>query len=660
MSHELRVTSKRRYVKLITHYLLLIALFFTIHYLLITNHCFAEEQTIITSQILEYSEETFTYTAQGSVRVQRDGTVIESNELTYNEKTSEIIAVGDVRYDDPDISIRASKVELNLETKTGVLRDAEIFYKKDNYYISGDRIEKTGERRYFSPRATLTTCDAPVPAWCLRGKDVDVEIGERLKAKDVFFSIKNTPVLYTPYLWAPILTERQTGLLMPSLGYSEARGAHLRTPFFWAISENRDATIILDMYTKRGIGEGLEYRYVAPWNIKGNWWLYHIRDTKLDYDFYELRGLHEQRSPDSLGGFLSINYINRENFYREFSPYLEIRTMRFLESTGELSLPFKDSRAYLLSQYWVDLGDEIRPAPQRLPEIGYVLNPTRIGHFWFSALTTFSNFWRDEDVFGQRLDIFPRILHTFGSEIVVSQALGLRETAYSLQNRTEDNSPHREALEYSILANTRLLKRYSSFTHVVEPSIGYSLITDSENLPLFDSTELFKKTSKVELSLINRFLNEAGEFALLRVSQGFDSNNGDRPFLPFKLEVGIKRPLSMRLDASYDVHTGKVDSINSDLLMKVSKTTFSAGQRYNRQEGITLYKAGIELQPSKLWYVSGRLWYDAEEKVARDITFDVRYMRQCWGLIMTFIKRPGDLAVSIMFELRGLSRGLKI
>jgi LPS-assembly protein len=498
-----------------------------------------------------------------------------------------------------------------------------------------------------------------VPEWRFRGKDVAVEVGERLTARDIFFSIKNTSVFYTPYFLAPILTERQTGLLRPSLGYSDSKGGHLNLPFFWAISENRDATIILDMYTKRGIGEGLEYRYIYPWNIKGNWWLYHIRDTKLDKDFFEMRGLHEQRSTEGIGGFLSINYVNEKDFCREFNPYIEVRTIRFLESSGELSFPLKDSRLYLLSQYWVDLGDEIRPAPQKLPEAGYILNPTKVGPLWISALSTVSNFWRDEGIIGQRLDIFPRILHTFGSDIVVSQALGFRETAYSL-HRSEDKSLHREALEYSIVANTRLLKRYDSFMHVVEPSIGYTLITDSEDPPLFDSTELFKKTSTIELSLLNRFLNGGGEFAVLRASQGYDFNLGDRPFLPFRLEVGIKNPLALRLDASYNSYDGKVDSINSDMRVKVAETTFTLGQRYNRKEEITVYKAGVELQPSKLWYLRGRIWYDAEEKEVRDITLDVKYMSQCWGLIMVFNKKPGDFSVSIRIDLIGLTRGFKI
>ena len=50
---------------------------------------------------------------------------------------------------------------------------------------------------------------------------------------------------------------------------ASTRGFGLHLPFFWAISENRDATFVLDAYSKVGIGEGMEYRFVEPGDVKG-------------------------------------------------------------------------------------------------------------------------------------------------------------------------------------------------------------------------------------------------------------------------------------------------------------------------------------------------------------------------------------------------------
>lgn len=622
-------------------------LFGIIFFSFFTNYCFAEE-TVITSKTLEYNKETSIYTAKGNVKIQKGTTLIESDEIIYNEQTDELIAVENVRYSDPDVLIVASRAELNLKTKTGKLFDAEVFYRKDNYHISGKEIEKRGDRHYFSKEAVFTTCDALLPAWCFSGKDIDVVIGKRLKAKDVSFRIKNIPVFYIPYLWIPILTERQTGFLMPAIDYSKSRGGYLNIPFYWAISEKRDMTVIMDTYTKRGIGKGLEYRYVER-GVKGRWWLYHIRDTALNKDFYELSAFHEQRSRQRIGGFMNINLVNEKDFYKEFTPYFEVYTSRFLESSGEVSLPLKRSRLYLLSQYWIDLHEEGRTTPQRVPEAGYILTPTKVGNFWVSAAVTASNFWRQKGPSGQRLDIYQRISHSLGKDIVLSQRIGLRKTAYLLH---KDKYLHREALDYNVIANTMFSKSFGLFTHMLEPSIGYMFITNSkDNLPIFDSKELLKDTSKLELSLLNRFVNSKGEFAILRASQGFDLYQKDKPFM---LEFGIRGPASLRLDVAYDAYGGKVEGINSDLSIRLSDAIISTGQKYSRKNDISFYRTGVKLHPYKTLHLEGRLYYDAQEREVKNIAINTRYMRQCWGINVGYIKKPDDFTVKLMFELKGL------
>ncbi|MCG2721219.1 MAG: LPS assembly protein LptD [Thermodesulfovibrionales bacterium] len=618
-------------------------------------------QTSISSETLEYLQEKSLYIAKGKVRIEKENVILEADEIIYNTATDDAVATGSVRYSDSDVVITAERVEMNLTAKTGRLSDAEILFRKDNYRITGKEFEKKGDGYYISPAASFTTCDGLIPSWCFGGKQVSLITGQELNARDVSFRIKNLPVFYTPYFLAPILAERKTGFLLPDIGYSTAKGLYFHIPFYWAISESSDATLLIDEYTKRGIGEGLEYRYVTPEHVKGSWLAYHIKDTELNKDFFELKGIHNQRNPDSIGGFLSVNYINEKDFYREFHSDISIRSNRFLESTGEISLPLTNSRAYVLSQYWIDLKDNSFSPVQRLPEAGYILNPVKYNQFWFSASSSVSNFWRDDGMFGQWLDIYPRISHTLGKDIVLTQTLGLRETAYSLHRDAPDENPHRESLEYSLIGNTRLFKKYGSLIHIVEPSLGYTLILNSENdLPVFDSAELFRKTSTLELAVLNRLRDQDGEIMVIRLSQGFDSERGDRPFLPFRVEVGIKRPLSLRLEARYDVHTGDLENINSDMSFSVSDATFSAGQRYSKKDDISFYRTGLGFRPFKPLYLEGNVWYDAREEKLKDIGLSMLYSHQCWGFRLMMRKVPGDFDISFRFELKGLSKSLNM
>lgn len=635
-------------------------LFSTIYCFLFPVYCFSEGRTVITSETLIYNRNEGMYIARGGVKIERADTVIKADEITYNEQTHDMEASGNVRYHDDEVVMTAERAELNLETKTGSIFEAAVLYKKDNYHITGKEMRKTGDRHFLSPEATFTTCDAPVPAWCFKGKSMDAAVGNRLIASDVVFRIKDIPILYSPVLWAPILTERKTGFLFPFIGYSDSRGLQVTIPFYWALSESQDATIVLDNYSKRGLGTGLEYRYIGLNNTSGQWWAYRIRDRELGKDFFELRGYHDQRSAEGMGGYLNINYVNENDFYREFKTDLQARTNRFLESTGEIAIPLPNSRAYLLSQYRIDLKDDADDPLQTLPEGGFVLYPTKAGPVWVSGSFTLSNFWREEGTYGQRVDIFPRIRHAFGGDITILQTLGLRETAYSIR-KSENDSLQRESLEYRVSGNLRLLKKYESFSHIIEPTLSYTFVSNSENsLPLFDSAELSKKLSLSELSLLNRIMNDQGELMVFRISQGFDSYGGDTPFTPLVFDMGIKQPLPMRLGASYNVHTGDIESVHSDVSMKIADVTFLAGQRYNRLNDVNTYVAGVGMQPFSTLSVKGGIWYDAEERETREINLNLTYMSQCWGINIGYVKRPDDFSISFLVELKGITKALKI
>ncbi len=626
--------------------------------LLICNPSFAEDgAAVITSDTLEYFANEKKYIAKGSVEIEKDGAVIKADAIEFYEDTSDVIANGNVRYEDPESTARAGRAEINLDEQTGKLYEAEIFQKKDNAHLSGRVIEKRGENYYYSPEAKFTTCNAPVPAWCFRGKEVDLVIGQRLKARDVTFNIKGLPVLYTPYFVTPIITERQTGFLPPTVGYGSARGLSLTIPYFWAIAENRDATVVLDIHSRRGIGKGLEYRFVNPGGVHSRWWFYHIRDSELEKDFIEVRGLHENRLAGGLGGFLNLNLINAKRFYREFHPYLEIRAQRFLESTAEFNVPVQNARFYLLAQYWIDLENDTDRVAQRLPEAGFVLRDTRVGMFMFSSAITAANMWRKQGLSAGRLDIYPRVLHSLGKDFVITQTAALRGTAYSFYRDVDigDDSLHRLGFEYNITAHARFFRRYGSFTHIVEPSVRYSFVSVTENdLPVLDSAELYKRTSVVELSLLNRIVIKGRDLAVLRVTQGYDTREGDRPFLPLKVELSVENPLPLKLDATYNVHTGDIETVSSELSFNVFRTVVSVGQRYNRKEDISVYKAGVEFNPTKALQLAGSIWYDSKGGGLRDAVMSIRYLSQCWGIKFEYTKRPGDYTMMVMFELTGL------
>ncbi len=624
-------------------------LLFTLSFfILLSSKSFA---TTISADNLEHIKEQDIYIATGNVKIQKDDSLLTADQIVLNNKTSDAEAIGNVRYEDSEIIILTEKAEINIDSKTGKLYNAIILFKEENYWITGSNIQKITENHYHAKEATFTTCNPPdliynsleKTDWCFKGKEVDIIVGERIKAKDVTYRVKGLPILYSPYVWAPILTERQTGFLFPTIGISSKKGFQFSPSFFWAIDENKDATFTLDIFTKRGVGKGIEYRYI-DFNSRGKFYLYHIRDKELNKDFFQIKAFNEYKD-ENIESFLDINYINPDDFFKEYSVQRDIRIARFLQSSAELSLPFKNSRLYALGQYWIDLKSEDDRIPQRLPEIGFVLNPAKFGSFLLSMNSTITNFYRKEEKMGQRLDINPEISHLIGDSLKLLQSLSLRGTFYNLKEDNNYSFQSKGTFKYSATLSTRLLKKHNSFLHILGPSISYSFIPKTKEMPIFDSRELFRHQSIAELSLYNQFIFDNLE-AYFKLTQPYnlDPEDSSRSLMPTRLEVSVLgQPLQIRADMDYDLNKKRIEIINSQLEINIHKNiNVNVGERYYRANDILFFKTGIDALLTDKISMAASMWYDAKGKGLRDSNLKLRYSEQCWATTLIVTRRPGD------------------
>lgn len=631
--------------------------------------------TEITADHLEYFGQENKYVAVGNVHIKKEDATLTADKIILYDKTSDAEALGNVRYEDSKAIIITEKAEINIDSKTGKLYNALIFFKEGNYWITGNNLQKISENHYYANEATFTTCNPKEKDtsiiedkssmlektdWCFKGNNVDIILGERLTANNATYRIKGFPVLYVPYLWAPVQTERQTGFLFPVIGTSNKKGFQFSPSFFWAIDENKDATFYVDIFSKRGVGKGIEYRYL-DFKGRGDFYAYHIRDSELKKDFFEFKA-HNEYQDSYLKSFIDINYINHDDFFKEYSPQRDIKISRFLQSSGEVVFPFKNSRLYILGQYWLDLKGEDDNIPQRLPEIGYFMKPTKIEPFLFSMTASISNFYREKGEKGQRLDINPKISYLIGDQIRLLQSISLRENVYNLtESNNYDSFIHKESFEYSATLATRFLKRYSSFLHIIEPSLSFRFIPKTKASPSFDSTELFNDQSIAEFSIYNQFAFNKGTI-YLRLTQPYDFNQEEESsLLPTKLEVSIDGPLRIRADMTYDFNKSRTETMNSELSLKVFKDTdISIGERYERINEILFYRASLDSTLSNKLSVGASIWYDAKGKGLRDSVLRVRYNEQCWATNIILSRSPGDETrpveynFIVLLELKGI------
>ena len=74
---------------------------------------------------------------------------------------------------------------------------------------------------------------------------------------------------------------------MPEGGYSGRNGVIFNNSFYWALSDNTDATFFIDYASKKGPGGGIEFRYVLNERSKGKLYQYYtMEDSSYFKDEY--------------------------------------------------------------------------------------------------------------------------------------------------------------------------------------------------------------------------------------------------------------------------------------------------------------------------------------------------------------------------------------
>ncbi|MBI5050702.1 MAG: LPS-assembly protein LptD [Nitrospirae bacterium] len=657
--------------------MLILILLFTAYFSLFTVSANADVPVNISADHLEYISETNTYVARGSVKIIYEGATLSADEIHLNSVTQDADAFGHVLYEDADAIIVADKVELNLGTKLGTLYNGRIFYKSRNYHIHGEEVKRTGEETYTLSKATATTCDAKPPEWYFKGNDVKITLHENVTAKNATFYLKGVPVLYAPYFWAPLLEERQTGLLMPNIGYNNSRGFTFKQGFFWAIEKNRDATLYLDYYSKKGLGKGIDYRYIKTQETNGEIWIYHLRDNDLTRDFLELKSYHNQKLPNDISGYLKLHLVNGFDYYRVldstsadrigllawesdvFGFGTEERLQKNLESNLHVYKPFSFGRTYLLGQYRQSLEGSSGTIPQRLPQAGFIINTASSGNFSFNMAFTADNFWSKEDRQGQRVDFYPNFYFSTGRTVNFTQKAGLRETAYFLNDPAKNEN--RELYDLTSSVTTRFFKRYPSLLHSIEPLLEYTNIpaVDHDDIPVFDSADSIPHTSDITYALTNRFSGSilGSSEAKFRLSQSYSLLNVEKQFMPVVAEGSLSgRHLDLGINASYDVHDKTVEETIASVTVKGERGSLGVGKNFRHSTHLDQYtiEAGIN-RPLKSLPLDlyGKLLYDVNGGGSQELKFKTTYKSQCWGITIAYTKRPSEYQITVGIEFRG-------
>jgi LPS-assembly protein len=506
-----------------------------------------EKEINVTADSLTVRESGKEVEAKGNVEIRREEMTLKADEARMNRETQEVEAKGKVSVDDIQGSLKAEALRLNLEQETGTIEQGEIFFERGHLNIGGRRLEKFAGQAFHIDEGFFTTClcESGPPTWKVVAKEIELEREGKGIIKGGTFYIMDIPVLYLPYGFFPVRSQRQTGFLFPKIGSASRDGFRFEQPFFWAISKSTDATFSVDVESRSRIGLLGELRTILSRQARGQINLSYFNETfrsteqreraivdrtiakpSIPKDRWSVFATHRHTATSDWKNYSDVAAFSDNLFTRElvdrldlgFGQEADLRRSRYARSQFGL---FRSRDDIQLQGEWAFSQDFIQPAKgtfQKTPQILFkgrqILGDTPLELRW---RTEGVNYLRREGADGLRLDLRPQFILPFRLPPFLRGSFDLapRETYYHLYQSEGffSRNKSRELVEVGGKVGTSIARVFNidgsylkKMKHVLEPEVSYLFIPyrTQRDIPIMDGVDRINRRNLLTFSLNNR------------------------------------------------------------------------------------------------------------------------------------------------------------
>lgn len=204
--------------------------------------------------------------AEGSVEIYYGERTLTASRIVYDNNTGQIDATGPIVLRDPSgATVYADAAELDADLVDGVVAGARAVLQGEAK-LAAVEARRVGNRYNTLSKAVYSPCrvcvEDPTPLWRIRARRVIHDEEARLiHYEDATFDVMGIPVAWLPYFrHADPTVKRTSGFLVPVFTSSSVYGYGLKTPYYWVIDENSDATLTPFFMTDEGLILEGEYR----------------------------------------------------------------------------------------------------------------------------------------------------------------------------------------------------------------------------------------------------------------------------------------------------------------------------------------------------------------------------------------------------------------
>ncbi len=554
-----------------------------------------QEQFQVVAKNIEYENDIVT--ATGDVIMFSPTYYITAQKAVYNKAKNQVSLYDNVNIMKDNKSLSISNYSF-MEFEVSSLSEIVFMLYENNLWIESAKVTSKGNDVYLE-KSLMSSCDCNNPDWSIRfssGSHSDEY--SWLQTFNNRLYIRDVPILYLPYFAFYTNTDRHSGLLMPTLGYSSTEGFIYMQPYYYAPADNWDVEVVPQYRAKRGNGLYAYFRYAdSPdsmldistgyFNEKEDYKVENELKNEDHYGIgvkYERRNIFALKQKDHEDGFYADLDFLRDIEYKTLSDSLEEnKTPRKVES--KINYYYKTNNDYLGTylRYYRDVSDAVsdttqKQTIQKLPTIQYhrFSTPLIADNLLYSTDVNYTNYHRTLGLKAQQTTVSLPFFYGF-SLFDDYLNVSLQEEIFFANYDYDENGLNKNfedgqylQLRHSVTASTNLLKEYNSFLHTI--NLGSTLYAPNSARKKGD---IYPLTNEDDVELKPFPLSETRKNLSFWLSQSFY----DRDFATLFLNHKVKQSVLYDSDGNSDL-----GNLENDIYFYHQYGSISSRLIYNHQD----------------------------------------------------------------------------
>lgn len=498
---------------------------------------------------------------RGHVELRRDGLHLFADELDYDQVGNGLKARGNIflRKDDGP-TIAAPRLSYELDTERGEAEGARFSFAQGAAHGEAGTLRFEGRDVMELESVRFTTCPVGDEDWWLRARTLTLDrASETGEATHAVVQFMRVPIFYSPYLNFPLTEARKSGLLAPHFGHTSQSGYTLDVPYYFNLAPDYDDTLTPRYYSERGLQLLNEFRYLGA-SYQGQLDLGYLpNDQKTGEDRELAYFRHNQTLPGNWNLATDIRWVSDERYFIDLATNPAESSLTHLPRSLTVNYGGSIWRFSGQAHTYQTLDETIALAEQpyqRLPRLLLSADaPLGANRLHPAIDSEWVNFYRQDSVTGQRLDVLPSLsLPLRTAYFYFTPKAGYRYTSWRLDNAggadatgipaDRNPDPQRGLPVYSVDSGLALEREGgfggTAYTQTLEPRLFYVYIPyqDQDDLPIFDAAvpdfsfyNFFRENrfvgadrvgdaNQLTLALTSRFLSPTTGTEQVRVSVG--------------------------------------------------------------------------------------------------------------------------------------------